>query len=79
MVEMEVLRIDDLARYPEGVRYALICIDRKTGMKVLMDNHHPKGHHQHVGDAESPYDYPGPDQLIEDFRHLVSLEMGVKL
>lgn len=79
LIEMEVLQVDDPSRFPEGVRYGLICIDRKTGMKVLMDNHHPKGHHQHVGDEEFPYDYRGLDQLIVDFRKLVNSEMGVKL
>ena len=79
LVEMEVLRVDDQARYPEGLRYGLICIDRTTGMKVLMDNHYPKGHHRHVDEKEMPYDYLGLEQLIQDFRDLVNSEMGVKL
>jgi hypothetical protein len=79
VIEMEVFRVDDPARFPEGVRYGLICVDRKTGMRVLMDNHHPKGHHQHVGEAELPYEYRGLDQLIEDFKYLMSSEMGVEL
>jgi hypothetical protein len=56
VVEMEVLRVDDPKRFPDGVKYGLICIDRKTGKQVLMDNHHPKGHHLHVGEIETPYD-----------------------
>jgi hypothetical protein len=76
---MEVFRVDDPDRFPEGVRYGLVCVDRKTGMRVLMDDHHPKGHHQHVGEIESPYEYRGLDQLIEDFQYLVSSEVGVEL
>jgi hypothetical protein len=79
LVEMDVLRVEDTSRFPEGVKYGLICIDRKTGRKVLMDNHHPKGHHQHVGEIEYPYDYRGLDQLIDDFRRLVNSELGVEL
>lgn len=79
MVEMEVFRVRDTNRYPEGVRYGLICVDLKTGFRVLMDNHHPKGHHQHVGAVEMHYNFQGLDQLVEDFKRLVSSEMGVKL
>jgi hypothetical protein len=79
VVEMEVLRVDDAYRFPDGVKYGLICVDRKTGRKVLMDNHYPKGHHQHVGELEAPYNYRGLDQLIDDFKYLVNSELGVKL
>lgn len=79
VVEMAVLRVDDASRFPDGVKYGLICVDRRTGRKVLMDNHHPKGHHQHADEIESPYDYRGLDQLIDDFRYLVNSEFGVEL
>ncbi|MDX9730516.1 MAG: hypothetical protein RBT63_01990 [Bdellovibrionales bacterium] len=44
-----------------------------------MDNHHPKGPHIHVDDAELPYDFRGLDQLVVDFRQLITEHMGVKI
>lgn len=44
-----------------------------------MDNHHPKGPHIHVDNAESPYRYVDEDRLIRDFRALVFESMGVKI
>jgi hypothetical protein len=35
VVEMEVLQVNDRARFPDGVKYGLICLDRKTGAKIL--------------------------------------------
>lgn len=66
-------------RYPEGVKYGLILTDSKTGKKVLMDNHHPKGPHIHLGDRELPYDYVDEEKLIKDFKELVLANMEVKI
>ncbi len=57
----------------------MICVDTKTGKKVLMDNHHPKGHHIHIDDDESEYKYVSDDKLIEDFEKNVFQHLGVKL
>ena len=42
-------------------------------------NHHPKGHHQHINESESPYEYLTDEKLIEDFESLVLAHLGVKL
>lgn len=57
------------ARNPEGIRYRLAYVPK--GQKkptVLYDNHHPKGHHKHLGDRQIPYDFLGVERLLEDFR-----------
>ena len=53
---------------PEGVRYRLAYIP-KGEMKpsILFDNHHPKGHHKHIGSREMPYDYSTIEKLLIDF------------
>ena len=66
-------------RYPDGVKYSLIFLDTKTGDRVLMDNHHPKGPHVHQGKAEIPYEYIDDEKLLTDFKQFVLQTMGVKL
>jgi hypothetical protein len=44
-----------------------------------MDNHHPKEPHIHIDDLEMPYEFLDLDQLIDDFRSLVSEHMGVQI
>jgi hypothetical protein len=56
------------ARQPDGVRYRLAFI--RSGEKepaLLYDNHHPKGHHRHVGVREEPYSFTTVRQLVTDF------------
>lgn len=69
--------LDD--RYPDGVKYSLIFLDTKTGNRVLMDNHQPKGPHVHLGEQEIPYDYIDDEKLLTDFKQFVLQHMGVKL
>ncbi|MGE3387019.1 MAG: hypothetical protein AB7K41_09855 [Bdellovibrionales bacterium] len=66
-------------KYPDGIKYGLICKNLKTGKQVLLDNHHPKGPHVHINENEFAYDYVNDDQLIEDFKQFVLNELGVKL
>ncbi len=66
-------------RYPDGVKFRLIFIDLRSGDYVLMDNHHPKGPHVHLGETEISYDYSTDEKLLEDFKHFVFQQMGVKL
>lgn len=66
-------------RYPDGVKYRLIFVDSKSGEKVLMDNHQPKGPHVHLGEEEIPYEYVNDEKLLTDFKHFVLQHMGVKL
>jgi hypothetical protein len=34
---------------------------------ILYDNHHPKGHHRHIGDHEEPYAFVTAGRLVADF------------
>lgn len=79
ILELKLHRVETSVRCPEGVRFRLICLDERTGHRVLMDNHHPKGPHIHVNDAESPYRYIDEDRLIRDFSAFVFEFMGVKI
>ena len=79
IVELSIHEVGISDKYPDGIKYGLICKDLKTGDYVLMDNHHPKGPHVHVNDEEFGYAYTNDDKLIDDFRKLVLKELGVKL
>ena len=79
LIEMSFYEVNEKKRYPHGVKYGLICLDTKTGNKVLMDNHHPKGDHIHLDKKEISYYFSTPEKLIEDFKKLVLEHLGVKL
>jgi hypothetical protein len=66
-------------RYPDGVKYSLTFSDTRTGDRVLMDNHQPKGPHVHLGEEEIPYEYINDKTLLGDFKKFVLQHMGVKL
>ena len=68
LYEIVLWRIERNARQPEGVRYRLALI--RSGEEVpaiLYDNHHPKGHHRHIGGRETPYNFVSARQLVADF------------
>jgi hypothetical protein len=44
-----------------------------------MDNHHPKRPHYHIDELEMPYTFVDLDQLVDDFRSIVTEHMGVQL
>ncbi len=77
-MELKIHTVDD-KRYVDGVKYSLLMIDIKNDKKVLMDNHHPKGHHFHLDEDEFDYQYKNDDTLIEDFKKLVLQHFGEKL
>lgn len=77
VLELSIHDVGKSRQYPDGVKYGLICIDIKSGKKVLMDNHHPKGPHIHIDDEELEYTYTSDDKLIEDFKGLVLQHLGV--
>ncbi len=79
ILEETIYIVEDVERYPDGVKYSLIFYDTKTNNKVLMDNHHPKGHHVHINGVQYEYTYRNEEQLIEDFKNLIYQHMGVKL
>ena len=79
LLEMSIHQVGKSLRYPDGIKYGLILADPKSGRRLLMDNHHPKGPHIHVDDRELPYDFINEDRLVEDFKLLALTFMGVKL
>ncbi len=79
VLELSIYEVGKTSKYPDGIKYGLICKDLKTGDQVLFDNHHPKGPHIHINDAESSYEYISDEKLIEDFERLVFRHLGVKL
>ncbi|MGH9401884.1 MAG: toxin-antitoxin system TumE family protein [Terriglobia bacterium] len=79
LFEAKIWRVPVSGRYQEGVGYRLAFV--RCGEKspaVLYDNHHPKGHHRHLGTVEEPYDFQNVDLLIEDFRRSVQRVKGGK-
>lgn len=78
VLETKIWLLDD-HRYPSGVKFSLIFIDTKTGRKVLIDNHHPKGPHIHLDDDEFGYAYVDEKKLIADFKAHVFGHFGVKI
>ncbi len=68
LYELIVWKVPRDRRHPEGVRYRLAFIRAgEENPAVLYDNHHPKGHHRHVGGVEEPYSYGDADELLRDF------------
>ena len=66
--EIVLWKVERNARHPEGVRYRLAFIrSGEEAPAVLYDNHHPKGHHRHVGEREEPYEFVTARQLLADF------------
>jgi hypothetical protein len=80
LYEMVIWKVVRSARYPEAVRYRLAFV--RAGEKtpaLLYDNHHPKGHHRHVGTREEPYQFVNGRQLVADFlAHAATLAGEVK-
>ncbi|MBI1909643.1 MAG: hypothetical protein HYS22_05690 [Deltaproteobacteria bacterium] len=79
VLEMEIHSVGRSVKYPDGVKYGLILTDLRSGKRVLMDNHHPKGPHIHLNGQEIPYQYSDEEKLIQDFKALVLENMGVKI
>ena len=78
-VEMSIYEVPVSEKYPDGVKYGLICINDQTRSRVLLDNHHPKGPHIHLDEIEISYAFTSEEKLIADFKKLVLERMGVKL
>ena len=79
LLEMTIHEVGHSTRYPDGVKYGVLLLDMKTGRRVLMDNHHPKGHHVHLDDIELAYVYRNDENLIEDFKRFVFDHLGVEI
>ena len=81
LVEVKIWQLppSDWKRYPERIKYKLICLNIKTGKKLLMDNHAPKGHHVHFHNIKKKYDFESVDKLFQDFQKFVVTFMEVKI
>ncbi len=79
ILELKIWTIENDKNYSESYKYRLICMDKKTGNKILFDNHSPKGHHFHINDEEFQYKFINEDKLIRDFEKLIFEHFGVKL
>lgn len=79
LIEIEVHEVPRTNKYPDGLKWGLICMDRMGSKRVLMDNHHPKGPHIHLDDEELEYEFKSLDKLVEDFRKLIREHMGVTI
>lgn len=77
--EMVIWRVAPNPQQPDGVRYRLALIlagDRAP--TILYDNHHPKGHHRHIGGTEHPYEFVDVARLIADFMADVERLIGAE-
>jgi hypothetical protein len=77
--EMVIWRVPRTRQRPDGVRYRLALI--RAGEQepaILYDNHHPKGHHRHIGGTEAPYRFVDVGQLVADFRAEVNRMLGAE-
>ena len=69
IVERVIWGVPKSVRQPQGIRYRLAYIPKgRKKPAVLYDNHHPKGHHKHIGDHQFAYSFIGIERLLEDFR-----------
>ena len=68
LIDMRIIRVEKDKNYPEGVKYSLVAIDRKTGKRILgFNNHERKGHHIHRLKRELKYNFIDEWKLIKDF------------
>lgn len=79
LMEIKVYSVTSDLRFTDGVKYSLIFLHKETGDKVLFDNHHPKGHHYHLGNSELNYSFKNVETLVADFKRTVFQYFGVKL
>ena len=77
LYEIVLWRVERSARHPQGVRYRLAFIrSGEEAPALLYDNHHPKGHHRHVGAREESSSFTTVQQLIADFSSEVNRLRG---
>ncbi|MEW5692003.1 MAG: hypothetical protein AB1765_01760 [Candidatus Hydrogenedentota bacterium] len=79
ILELTIYKTEKSFRYPEGIKFRMICKDLRNDNKVLIDNHYPKGPHIHLDDDEIAYKFIDENQLIKDFKRVVYQHLGVKL
>ena len=80
IIDFVIWRVND-KRFANGLKFRMICVEPKTGKKVLMDNHHGKPAHVHLDDSEFLYDGDITDykSLVKSFRSYILSHFGVKI
>lgn|SRR3989339_145359 len=74
LTQIAAWRVPADAKHPEGVRYRMAFVPRGHSRPVVLyDNHHPKGHHKHIGAQESPYLFFDARRLVLDFNRDIQL------
>ncbi len=75
IVELKIWEIRGDPRFPQGFKYSLFAIYNGS-VFVGYDNHHPKGHHRHLGDLEASYHFTSLENLKNDFKADLEVQMG---
>ena len=66
LMEIRIWKVKKDKYNPEGFHYSLVLI--RNNKRILgYDNHERKGHHKHVFDKESKYEFVSVDKLLKDF------------
>ena len=76
IVEAKIWRVLVSDKYPDGLRYSLFGIHPDGRVLVGYDNHYPKGHHRHLGDAQESYAFTDLEKLRDDFKADLESEMA---
>lgn len=66
IAEIKIWEVPRSDHYPEGIKFSLFLVSEGR-ILVGLDNHRPKGPHQHTQSGEVPYHYVDEKQLLEDF------------
>ena|SRR3989338_205156 len=75
IVEIKIWKVTDKLQYPDRYKYSLYCV--YEGMVLVgYDNHHPKGHHRHVGGTEMPYHFKDLKALRNDFKADIEVQLA---
>jgi hypothetical protein len=70
-----VIEVPKSTHYPGGLKYSMFLVVKESGQVLVgFDNHKPKGPHLHHYEKETPYEFKGVDQLVEDFWDMVRKE-----
>lgn len=71
-----VLEVPTSEKYPEGIKYRMHLGTKEGRTLVRFDNSHGE-HHKHVrNDIEDLEDFPGLQELLDDFYEAVDEELG---
>lgn len=75
IVETKIWKVFKDKRYADGFKYSLYAV-RDAQVLVGYDNHHPKGHHRHLGEREEPYSFSDLETLRNDFKADLEVELA---